>query len=851
MSRTDRPEHLPIYDVADEIVAALSPAEGARLVLEAPTGSGKSTLVPQILIDRGVVPDGEIVVLQPRRIAARLLARRVANERGGKAGGEVGYQVRFERVASRETRVRYVTEGVLLRQLLEDRELRGVAAIVFDEFHERHLHGDVMLALAQALQTGDRPDLKLVVMSATLDSGALEERLAPCRAVRSDGRTFPVEVRHAPASAKVRDAPWDAVAAAVRDEVLRRDLPGDVLVFLPGAYEIRRTVDTLRRLSGLKGWEVRPLFGELPPAEQDAAVAPCAARKIVVATNVAETSLTIEGVRVVIDSGLARVASFDQRRGINTLTVEKISRASAEQRAGRAGRTAPGICIRLWSERDHAARAAATVPELHRLDLSETLLALKAAGVGDIGELAWVDPPEAGAVERAERLLADLGATSRGGGALTAIGRKMVAFPSHPRFARMLVEAGGAGAVTEAALCAALCQGRELFVRGRRGREQGPEAFAAPGDRSDFQPMLRAWSMAQRARFDVAKCDPYGINASAAREAGAVAAQLLKVAERLGMDTASGDALADGEVLAKVLLAGFSDHVGRRLSAGTLACELVGGRRGKLAKDSLAAGSDLIVAAEIAEIEAREVSVVLSKATGLEEAWLRDLFPGDFEEGEAARFDPPTRRVLNERRVRFRDLVLSARPSGEPSLAAAAEALAAEVLAGNLKLTGWDAKCDGWLARVECLRGAMPELDLPEFTDEDRRLVVAEVCYGARGYKEIKDRPAWPALAKWLSKAQAAAVEQLMPLKVKLANGREAKVSYAGGEPKVAMVLQQLYDADRTPTVAGGRVPVLVEILGPNHRPVQRTRDLAGFWENSYPEVKKMLKGRYPKHEWR
>ena len=294
---------LPIYEVEKSIVAALNAPEMARMVLEAPTGSGKSTQLPQIMLDRGLVPTGEIVVLQPRRIAARMLARRVAAERGGKIGSEIGYQVRFDRVAGRDTRVRYVTEGVLLRQLLEDPELRGIGAIVFDEFHERHLHGDVMLALALALQEERRPDLKLIVMSATLDSDRIESHMEPCAVVRSDGRTFPVEIRHLPQRAKANSGVWDAVAAAVRDEVIGKGLEGDVLVFLPGAFEIRRTIDALRRLGGLSSWDVLPLYGELSPKDQDAAVAKSGRRKIVVSTNVAETSLTIDGVKVVVDSG--------------------------------------------------------------------------------------------------------------------------------------------------------------------------------------------------------------------------------------------------------------------------------------------------------------------------------------------------------------------------------------------------------------------------------------------------------------------------------------------------------------------------------------------------------------------
>ena len=839
---------LPIHEVSQDIVSALDGKDDSRLVLEAPTGSGKSTQVPQILLDNGIAGKGQVIVLQPRRIAARMLSRRVAAERGGRVGDEIGFQVRFERRAGVNTRVCYVTEGVLLRRLLEDPCLNGVGALVFDEFHERHIQGDVMLAMALSMQKTVRPDLKIVVMSATLDSGKLEAHLSPCCVVRSEGKTYPVRISYVSGGYGQGKQIWDHVALALKKEVIAKKLPGDILVFLPGAYEIRRTMAELRKIPELNGVDVRPLYGQLSPADQDAAILPGNGRKVVLATNVAETSLTIDGVRIVIDSGLARIAAFDPRRGINTLRVEKISRASAEQRSGRAGRTSSGVCIRLWTERDHGSRPSAIAPEVNRLDLCETLLGLKAAGIERVEDMEWLDVPDALSLERGLQLLKDLGAIDREEGRLTDVGRRMVAFPAHPRYSRMLVEAERYGCLVVAALCVALCQERSLFVSNDR---KLVEDFSGRDDFSDFLPLIRAWGFAYRAGFNASRCEPYGIKASVARDISNVMESLLGAAgitEQIdGIDEGSLDCVQ----LAKVILAGFSDNVARRRSLGTLSCEVVGGRRAKLGRGSLAAGGDLIVGAEITEIEGKDVNVILGKATGIELGWLNELFPEDLKKFDRCRYDALERKVVNENVLCFRDLVLNSKQSGEPDVAQAADVLAAEVVAGRLVMQGWNNKCMDWVARVSCVREHFPELELPCFDEESFRIIVAEACYGAFSYKQIKGRELWRALEKWLSPALTEAVRRLAPEKIRLDNGLETKLTYLEGEPKTSVVLQRLYGLQSTPLIGGGKIPVLIEILGPNHRPVQRTRDMAGFWENSYPEIRKQLKGRYPKHEWR
>ncbi|MEP6975043.1 MAG: helicase-related protein, partial [Spartobacteria bacterium] len=528
------PRDLPIYELEDEFVRALTAQP--RLILQAPTGSGKSTQVPQILLDRGLLGEGEVVVLQPRRLATRLLASRVAAERKVRLGDEVGYQIRFEKIASKKTRIRFVTEGILLRQLLQDPELRGVAAILFDEFHERHLYGDITLARALQLQETTRPDLQLVVMSATLESDKLEKYLAPCPTLTSSGRMHPVVVAYLTKPVRAENYPiWDLAADEL--ERIAAQTEGDVLIFMPGKYEITRTISALRASRLSDRFIPLPLYSELPPAEQDAALARYEKRKVIVATNVAETSLTIDGVRVVIDSGVARIARFDPRRGINTLFIEKISRASADQRTGRAGRTAPGHCLRLWTESEHLERAAQELPEVKRLDLAEVVLTLKASGIEDIAGFRWLESPDPKALENAEQLLTDLGAIRAG--KLTSLGRRMLAFPVHPRYARMLLAAQEQRCVRGIALIAALTQGRNLLRRaeGKEMRDEREDFFGGE-DESDLFILLRAFRFAEKNNFDPRRCARLGVNGGAAREAAQLWEQFLSIARAEGLDIA-------------------------------------------------------------------------------------------------------------------------------------------------------------------------------------------------------------------------------------------------------------------------------------------------------------------------
>ncbi len=843
---------LPIYELESALVDAMRTT--GRVLLRAPTGSGKSTQVPRMLLRHGFLDTGEAVVLQPRRLAARMLARRVAQEEGDELGGVVGYQIRMEGRSSARTRIKFVTEGILLRQMSFDATLKGVRVLVFDEFHERHLYGDITLARALQIQRETRPDLKIIVMSATLETERLQTYLAPCELLESAGRTHPVTISYLPKAPNFEREPvWDVAARACAEVAAHDD--GDLLVFMPGAYEINRTVQAIEASRTLREFAVFPLHGELPAERQDAAVSRSAGRKIIVSTNVAETSLTIEGVTAVVDAGLARVARFDAHRGINTLLIEKISRASADQRAGRAGRTAPGVCLRLWTERDHADRAAQELPEVHRLDLAEVVLTLKASGIDDVAGFPWLEMPDAKALARAETLLADLGAIRSGPrGAITAVGRKMLRFPLHPRYARMMIEAEERGCVRSVALMAALTQGRNFLLRGVP-REVERERDDRLGDErgSDFFRLMQAWSYAQAQRFDLDACKRLGIHAQGARQVGPLFQQFLSIAEKEGL--LIGDDRGTAADVCKCVLAGFSDHLAKRLDRGTLRCELVHGRRGVLARESAIADAELLVAAEISEIEGRggEVNVLLSLVTAIDEAWLGELFPEDLVTESATTYDESVRRVVVRRERRFRDLVLESKQTSEnPPEDAAAELLAKEVVAGRVKLGEWTEGVDQWIVRVNRLAEWFPELEVSPITPEDRALLVEQICLGSFGARELKDKPVMPVLRQWLRAEQLAVLDDYLPERLVMANGRRARIRYAEeGPPILSARVQELVEIKSTFTLGHGRVPVRFEVLAPNQRPIQVTDDLKDFWENLYPhQIRPELSRRYPKHPW-
>ena len=847
-----QPSDLPIHEIRPKLVAALK--ENQRLVLRAPTGSGKSTQVPQMLIDEGLVGKGDVVVLQPRRIAARMLARRVAQERGVRLGDEVGYQVRFENLSCPGTRLKYVTEGILLRRLMQDPDLVGTGAVIFDEFHERNLYTDVTLAQTLRMQIERERSLLILVMSATLDEGQLSRFLAPCASLGSEGRTFPVEIAYAAAPERVSRKPiWEQAGYHFRRLVERYPV-GDFLIFMPGSFEINRTIEELHSGSAARDFVLLPLYGDLPPERQDAALDQFEKRKVVVATNVAETSLTIGGIRVVIDSGLARIPAFDPNRGINTLVVQKISQASAEQRAGRAGRTGPGYCLRMWGEKEHTLRPVRERPEIHRLELSEVTLSLLASGVENLEEFPWFEAPEEKIMGRAIGLLSDLGALEPGRRRLTEIGRKMALFPLHPRLSRLFLAAHQSSCLRPVTLIAAFTQVRR-FLLPLEDKRRAAERDELLGDemtsKSDFFLLLRAWDLARSHDFAPGFCRRWGIHGMAARQAGQIRWQFLRIAKAQGLEDRERPSSA--EDIQRCLVVGFSDHLAKRIDRGSLRCNLVGGRKGEVRRQSVVRESPLLVSAEIEERDVRgDLTVLMGLNTEVREEWLRELFPESFLEGEKVFFDEKLRRVLRTRVSRFRDLLLESSQVSDPSHDEAARILAEEVLDGRLKLKKWNETVEGWINRINFAARHFPEAEIPSISTDERRLLLEQVCYGAFSYREIKDREVWPILHDWLVEEQHGLLQSLVPERVFLKEGTSVRVRYDDqGKAVLRATIEQLYDAPKRIALGGGRIPLLIEVLAPNATVVQVTSDLEEFWSRSYPQIRKELRGRYPKHEWR
>lgn len=831
---------LPIQGIRDDILSVLRSSN--RLVLTAPTGSGKTTQVPQFLLQADLLPaeHRQIVVLQPRRLAARLVARRVAEEMGGKVGDVVGYQTRHASQVSKQTVIRFLTEGLLLRQMQSNPSLTGVGAVILDEFHERSLASDTALALVKQLQESRRHDLRLIVMSATLETKRVSEYLK-CPTLEAHGRAYPVKMRYLQ---RPSDAdPWELAADALAD-ILDADSEGDVLVFMPGAYEIRRTIELCREHARM-GQElaIYALHSELPVREQDAAIGPNKQRKVIVSTNVAETSITIPGIRHVVDSGLARVNRFDPRRGINVLQVEGISRSSADQRAGRAGRTAPGTCTRLWTEAEHRRRAAHETPEIQRLDLAEVLLQLFAMGVAEPEQFPWLQAPSELALAQAKQALRTLGALTANG-ELTSMGRQMSRLPMHPRLSRMLIEADKRNCLPRACLWAAIISERNILIRGAK------HTFADGLDQgigSDFRVLENAFDAAMRVEFAPVRCEQIGVHGLACRE--------LDKTRQLYMNVTgakSGRQGAAAEVV-KCLLVAFPDHLAIRRSESNLACALVGQRRGNLDAASVAKRVGLVLPVEIQEIGVGTgLKTVLSLVTEIEPDWLREVHGDRVVHRREAMLNPDTLVVESVDRDLFDDLVIEESARHDPDPAAAAEILAEEVFRGRLKLERWDESVDQWIDRVRCVAEWFPERNLITYSEDDRRVVLSEICAGATRYSQIKDRPCLQYVKDALSWEDQRFVEKMAPERIELPRGWKMRIEYTPGQsPRGRAKIQDFYGMAQSPAVAGGRQRVVLEILAPNMRPIQLTNDLANFWKNLYPTVKKELSRRYPRHEWR
>jgi ATP-dependent helicase HrpB len=798
---------LPIDAVLDELSRTLASRNTAVLV--APPGAGKTTRVPLALLDEPWTSGKKIIVLEPRRIAARASAERMAKTLGERAGETVGYRVRFGSKVSRATRIEVVTEGIFSRQILDDPELNGIAAVLFDEFHERSLDADLGLALARDAQTGLREDLRILVMSATLDGARIARLLGDAPVVESEGRAFPVETRY---PGRKVDVPLerqmaDAIAAALRAD------PGSVLAFLPGAAEIRRTENFLKERVHDASIEIVPLFGALDAAVQDRAIAPApkGTRKVVLATSIAETSLTIEGVRIVVDSGMARLPRYEPDIGLTRLETVRASRAAVDQRRGRAGRTEPGICYRLWDEPQTASLAAYTQPEILSADLSTLVLDLAQWGVADPASLAFLDPPPAPALKEARSLLNELGALDADG-RITAEGKSLRALALPPRLARMIVDSNRFGSGEEAAEIAAVLTERGLG-----------------GDSADLD-----------ARLDQFRRDR-SQRASSARNLAQRWAQQVASAEK---PNGAGD-LSTGVMLAFA----FPDRVARNRGNGSFV--LANGRGAAVEQTSSLARAPYIA---VGELTGTAASGRILLAAPITQDEIEHYFADQIENAEEITFDRGAMALRARRKRTLHAVTLSEAPMSLSPSAETAKIFADGLITAGLDKLPWSKALKQWRDRVMFLRKAEGE-SWPDLSDAALAATsdhwLAPVLHDKTSLKEFSAGDLSDAVMNLLPWDLRTRLDREAPTHFEAPTGTMLAIDYEAEQgPTIAVRLQELFGLNTHPSIAKGAVPLVLELLSPAQRPVQVTRDLPGFWRGSYAAVRSDLRGRYPRHPW-
>jgi len=826
---------LPIVEVLPELRAALSTHR--CVVLEAPAGAGKSTVVPLALLDAPWRGNGRILMLEPRRIAARAVATRMAALLGEDIGQTIGFRTRLETRVGPRTRIEVVTEGILTRMLQHDPALEDVALVIFDEFHERNLHGDLGLVLCVETQRHLRDSLRLLVMSATLEAEALLRVLENAAVVRARGRMFPVDVRYVarPAPAAGRAPRIEGPVTSVTLRALH-DHEGDALVFLPGAGEILRVGDGLASSLPASEYAVLPLYGDLGAAEQDAALLPDprGRRKVVVATNIAETSLTIDGVRIVVDAGLERRQRFDPATGMSGLETSRISRASAEQRRGRAGRTAPGVCYRLWTESAHDALLPQSPAEILEADLAPLALELACWGCTEPASLTWLDPPPAATLAQARELLERLEAVDAGG-RVTPLGRDMAMLGIHPRLAHMVLRARPLGLGELACQVAALLSERDPLR-------------AAPGFRDPeiFHRIEVLRGKPAPANFDV----DTGALRRIQRVAQQVERQLGRTARTHGEP---GARLAAEDATGLLLAFAYPDRIGRAREGSQGRYVLSGGRGAEFRDPTALARSEYVV---VAALDAGEREARIQLAASLDPGLLERHFASAITETASVAWDPKAEAVAARRVRRLGALVLHDEPLRNVDASARVAAMLNGIRALGLGCLPWTRELETWRARVMLVRENDPRgrEGWPDISDAallesleswlapwlDRVTRRAELA-------KLDLRGALHALLDWNAQRR---LDELAPTHLAVPSGSRIALDYSGGAPTLAVRLQEVFGLMESPRVAGGRVPVTLELLSPARRPVQVTRDLASFWSRGYHEVKKELKGRYPKHYW-
>lgn len=808
---------LPVLEVLPALRAALS--QEGRAVLQAPPGTGKTTAVPPALLHEPWLDRRRIIMLEPRRLAARAAARRMAALAGEAVGATVGYRVRFDTRVSDATRIEVVTEGVLTRMRQSDPALEAAGLIIFDEFHERSIHADLGLALVLETRAILRPELRILVMSATLDGARVADLLGGAPVLTGSGRLHPVDTRYRPRRAGTRP---DQAVASVIGEALGTE-PGDVLAFLPGAGEIHRTAERLEA-APRAGVRVFRLHGMLSAAEQDAAIAPApeGTRKVVLATSIAETSLTIEGVRVVVDGGLMRVPRFSARTGMTRLETIRVSRAAAEQRRGRAGRTGPGVCYRLWAAEEDAGLVPHTLPEILATDLASLALDLAAAGVRRPSDLRWLDPPPDPAWRQATELLRLLGALDRHD-AITPHGRRMAALPVHPRLAHLLLEARRLQLATTAADLAALLSDRDIARR-------------TPGKSVDADIRLRIEALRRNRSVPGLEVDR-----PALQRARTEAAEW-----RRRLQTSPGGTEQDA---GRLLALAYPDRIGRQRGASGRFL-LRNGRGAGLPPDQPLALSEWIVAAELDD-EGAEGSIRL--AAPLDPGDVRQLIAREGVREDRIEWDDATRSVNASRVTRLGAIVVEERRASEPDPDQVQQVLLDAVRTRGLALLSWGEEAQRVRARLAFLHqqdGSWPDVTDAALLASLEHWLGPELP-GVRRPADLADRTLAAALEQLIPFPLRDRFDQLAPERIEVPSGSRLTIDYRDpAAPALAVRLQEIFGWRETPRIGGGRVPLTLQLLSPAHRPVQVTRDLASFWKTGYFDVRRDLRGRYPKHPW-
>jgi ATP-dependent helicase HrpB len=814
----------------DEIIPRLkqSFSIGNAIVLHAPPGAGKTTRVPLALLDV-IKPGQKIIMLEPRRIAAVSAARWMSKNIGEEVGQTIGYAIRFERKVSERTRVEVVTEGILTRRIQSDPALEGIAMVIFDEFHERSIHADLALALCLDIQRNLREDLKIIVMSATMDCLPVAGLLGNAPIISSEGRHFSVDERYC------ENIRHEFLPAQVTRSVKQalKETEGDILAFLPGAGEIRSCAGMLAEEIG-RDISIHQLYGDMPLEEQEKAILSGAKRKIVLATNIAETSLTIEGVHVVIDSGLTKRLQHDPATGMNRLMTVRASKASAEQRKGRAGRLAPGVCYRLYSRHTFNAMIDYNPPEILISDLSSLVLDLALWGVKDMNTLSWLNPPLSSSISSAKTLLMEIGALDAAGSA-TSAGKKMAQLPVHPRMARLIRSALDAGYPSAGSHLAAVLAERDIFRHGRN-------AYTPATSESDIMDRIEtvyAFSMNK----DI---DP---NA----DKGAIRSVLRTAKQLLAMIKYGNEPEhVNAENISRLLLSAYPDRLGKQRQAGSDRYLLANGRGAKLSPKSAVRNRPYIVAVNVDAGDAGEGIIHLASSVSGE--MIRQVYGRRIELRSAVSWDQKEGRVIATQEERFGAIALSTMPF-TASDAEAATVICEVVRASNLGMLNFNPNVRQLQGQIRLLRKVMPGGGWPDISDEHLKNTpeqwLSPFLRGIRNQQGLSALELLPALKTLLTREQQKRLNELAPAHITVPSGSSITLDYASGDiPVLAVKLQEMFGLADTPVVAGGRVKVLLHLLSPARRPIQVTQDLKGFWNNIYPQVKKELKGRYPKHPW-